>query len=203
MAHAMTREPRDFAVLDPDKATTPHPPILVLTGEREAGKSSTCLRIAEMARDWGWDVAGVLSPGLFRDGARVGILAADPRSGHSRPLAVRRWNPETGDLCYDFDQEVLAWADGLVASSSPCDLLILDELGPLEIQQDRGIVSALPLLREGRYRLAVVVVRPCLMESFNVKLGLPCTTRTVEKPICGPADSRDVSVSWFEGYLRG
>lgn len=198
----MTREPGDFVVLGPDGSPVSCPPILVLTGEREAGKSSTCLRIAEMARAHGWDVAGMLSPGLFSDGVRVGILAADPRSGHSRPLAVRRWKPETGDLCYDFDQEALAWADGVVASSSPCDLLILDELGPLEIEQDRGIVSAFPLLRLGSYRLAVVVVRPCLMESFMAKLGLPCTTRIVERP-SGGADPREASAAWFEEYLQG
>ena len=104
--------------------------ITVLTGERHTGKTSLCHRVANTAAARGWDVAGVISPAVFHDGAKAQILVTDLRSGRSRLLAGHCSKPHPGSLGYQFDDAVLAWADSVVATSSACDLLINDELGP-------------------------------------------------------------------------
>jgi len=64
------------------------PPLWVLTDERGAGKTVHCGALAEQASIAGWDVAGLLSPGIFKDGVKTGILTQDLRTGESRPLAM-------------------------------------------------------------------------------------------------------------------
>jgi len=108
-----------------------------------------------------------------------------------------------GALGYLFDEDVLAWANGTIASASPCDLLIVDELGPLEIEQGRGFVAAFDMLRRGDYRLAVVVVRPSLLDSFGARLGIPFDLRLIEGVHYLPADSDSELPAWFEEYIRG
>lgn len=44
--------------------------------------------------------------------------------------------------------------------SLPCDLLIVDELGPLELTHQMGWRAALEILPRAGYRLALVVIRP-------------------------------------------
>ena len=199
----MTRGTKTFEAPDPEEPSTSRSPILVLTGERGAGKSSSCARIAGLAAARGWRVAGVLSPALLEEGQKVGILVTDLCSGQTRPLARLNRNHKPGGLAYKFDPSALAWADAAVAASTPCDLLILDELGPLEIEQGRGMVSAFRVLRDGRYRLAVVVVRPSLLDPFQTRLGLPCIVRTIRGLPREAADPRALPVEWFEECFRG
>jgi len=114
------------------------PPLWVLTDERGAGKTVHCGALAEQASIAGWDVAGLLSPGIFKDGVKTGILTQDLRTGESHPLAmlsrlnVKRstFNLELGQWL--FDPTVVDWGNQILQSRLPCDLFIIDELGPLE-----------------------------------------------------------------------
>jgi nucleoside-triphosphatase len=138
----------------------------MVTGERGAGKTSLCRSLASQARNKGWDAAGVISPGVFENGVKTGIQVEDIRRGESHPLAALEAR-DTFDLPlgkWFFDRSVLEWGDKAIASSPPCDLLIVDELGPLELLQGGGWQAALEVLRGGSYRLALVVVRPELQD---------------------------------------
>ncbi len=52
----------------------------------------------------------------------------------------------------------------MLKSSTPCDLLVVDELGPVEFRLSSGWVSALDVIKSKQYRLALVVIRPGLLE---------------------------------------
>jgi len=138
------------------------PLIWMVTGPRQVGKSSFCRGMAEAARQADWDVAGLLSPAQIEQGAKTGILVEDLRTGESHRLAsVCRQSPEDipfGD--WYFDPQTLAWGNRVLASSPPCDLLIMDELGPLELTHQMGWWAALEILPRGEYRVALVVIRP-------------------------------------------
>jgi len=151
--------------------------VVVLTGSRQAGKTTACQHLADLARAKGWSVAGVLSPAQFEHGKKTGIDIANLRTGDVRHLASRYRDPRPDELGYQFDEDALAWANAIVSASTPCDLLIVDELGPLEIEHNRGLTAAFDVLRSGEYRLAVVVVRPELIEGFLERLALPCEVK--------------------------
>lgn len=138
----------------------------ILTGEIGAGKTLACQRLVEEARGRGWDVAGVLSPGVYQNGQKVAIEAVDLRSSERRLLARRREVGAVTDVHtheWGFDPTTLAWGNAVFETAVPCDLLVVDEIGPLELEQGKGWVAALAALASRAYRLGVVVLRPALL----------------------------------------
>jgi hypothetical protein len=74
---------------------------------------------------------------------------------------------------WEFGQDVFAFGERAVAAGADADLLIVDELGPLELRGGRGWVGALTVLREGTFRAALVVCRPELLDDLWQALGMP------------------------------
>jgi nucleoside-triphosphatase len=141
------------------------PRLYILTGPRGAGKTTFCRALAGQARAACWDVAGLISPAAFENEVKTDILAESLRTGESRRLAsITQRSPE--DIFFGrwyFDAQTLEWGNRVLAGSTPCDLLIVDELGPLEFITQKGWRSALALLPQGGYRVALVVIRPELL----------------------------------------
>ncbi len=147
-------------------------PIIVLTGASGSGKTALCRSFAEPARAAGRDVAGILSPAVFRDGVKVGIEALDPRTGQTRSFASLRAGdpaqagaPAPGLLMgpWVFDEAAVAWGNDLLRAATPCELLIVDELGSLEFTRGQGWLAGFDALDSGAYALAVAVVRGALV----------------------------------------
>ncbi|HSQ16763.1 MAG TPA: nucleoside-triphosphatase [Anaerolineales bacterium] len=158
------------------------PRLWMVSGEREVGKSTFCRALAAHARQFGWDVAGLFCPAVFEGGQKTGILAEAVRTGEARLLAsTHRRTPADLRLGqWYFDHGVLDWGDQVIASSPPCDLLIIDELGPLELVHQAGWWSALGILGSSPYQVGLVVVRPELQ--LQVYQRLPITsTLTLDK----------------------
>jgi nucleoside-triphosphatase THEP1 len=146
--------------------------IAILTGPFGSGKTTTCRQLADLARQRGLDYAGIVCPARFDGARKVGIDLINLRTGERRPLAEADDLP--ADLCtarYRFDTDAMAWGAAILDSACPCDVLVVDEIGPLELERGQGWVNALPILRVGRFGLAVVVVRPSLVDAFRAAMG--------------------------------
>lgn len=143
------------------------PRLYILTAPRGAGKTTFCRNLANQVLTIGWDVAGLLSPAIFEKEVKTGILAENVRTGESRCLAsISQQSLE--DIHFGmwyFDSQTLEWGNRILASSAPCDLLIIDEMGPLEFIYQKGWQSAFTILPLRKYRIALVVIRPELLEA--------------------------------------
>jgi nucleoside-triphosphatase THEP1 len=140
--------------------------ITILTGGRGIGKTRTCLRLVEQARQAGWSLAGVLCPAVFEDGEKIAIDMLDLTTGELRRLAHRE-NRQTGFEVTDhwnFDNAVLDRGNKILGLAGICDLFFVDELGPLEFYRRQGWVNAFDTLIRGEFKRAVVVIRPELLE---------------------------------------
>ncbi|MEZ0394820.1 MAG: nucleoside-triphosphatase [Anaerolineales bacterium] len=159
------------------------PPLWLLTGERGAGKTTFCRLLAGHARAAGWDVAGLLSPAVIEAGVKTGILVEEARSGERRRLASAAARPPFSLPLgrWFFDPAALAWGNIALQNCLPCDLLLVDELGPLELLRGEGWTAAFPTLQAAAYRLALVVVRPELEEVLRARLPVRETIR-VQSP---------------------
>ncbi len=136
------------------------PQIVILTGERGTGKTTVCERAISLAQSQGRTCSGIITLRRSHD-----ILdARDVRSGRVRRLTFESEGDVTLRLGpYRFDPETFAWGNEVLANALPCDLLVVDELGPLELERGVGWTAALGLLQQSSFALAVVVVRPGLV----------------------------------------
>ncbi len=146
--------------------------IIILSGPPGSGKTTACRQLADLAQKCGLDCAGLVCPARFHESRKVGIDVLDLRTGGCRPLAEADQLPaalRTG--AYRFDAEAMAWSAALLDTACPCDLLVVDEIGPLELVRGQGWANALNVLRAGQFGLAVVVVRPGLLDAFRIMMG--------------------------------
>ncbi|HAL61274.1 MAG TPA: hypothetical protein DCP08_02580 [Chloroflexi bacterium] len=145
--------------------------IMLLAGQRGVGKTTVCQRLVEIASRQGYRLAGVLTPALFdQSGAKVGFEVVDAGSGERRVLARADSDlggPRIGR--YSFDLNSLSWACDLLqrALASGCDLLIVDEIGPLELERGQGFLTILRHLQRKIPCHTLLVVRSELLNDLR------------------------------------
>jgi nucleoside-triphosphatase THEP1 len=163
-------------------------PIVIVSGPSGSGKTTLCQVVLAHAQARGLDCAGVLCPARFHDGRKVGIDLLDIRRASLYPLAEADDEPGAiRTVTYRFHPAALAAGSAALRAATPCDLLLVDELGPLELVRGEGWVDALQVLRSGRFRLAVVVVRPTLVGSFRSTVP-DADVRTITVPAARPEE---------------
>jgi nucleoside-triphosphatase len=141
--------------------------ILMITGWRNTGKTTFCQFMIEAARERGLKVSGVVSPGVFEDYQKAHIELEDLQSGQRRLLAERGQDlqSEFNTPEWIFNKENLAWGNEIFATAVPTDVLIVDELGPIELEQNKGWVNGIQAVDSGDYQLCVLVIRPELIST--------------------------------------
>lgn len=145
--------------------------LFLVTGLRGVGKTTWCGELIALARQRGLRVAGLWSPPVFENGRKIGIDLVDLASDARRRLANLR-GKETAAVAtiqWAFDADVIAWGSAALQTLPPHDLLVLDELGPLEFMRGEGFTAALDVLDAGAYRVAVVVIRPSLLPEAQAR----------------------------------
>ena len=139
--------------------------IVIVTGLSGAGKTTWCARLAGLAEENALQVKGILSPGVYEKGRKIAINAKDLASGETHSLATLSESPgaELSTPRWQFVPETIAWANELLNQIDQTDLLIIDEIGPLELLRDKGLTAALDLVDDGQYQVACVVIRSSLV----------------------------------------
>jgi iron complex transport system ATP-binding protein len=142
-----------------------NPQILIVTGLSGAGKTTWCAQLARLAEESGMQVRGVLSPGVYQGERKNAIDARAIESGETRQLATLQ-DQRTSELStprWRFKPETVAWVNEILGNIKTSDLIIIDEVGPLELLRGKGLTAGMHLVDEGHYRVACVVVRTSLV----------------------------------------
>ena len=123
------------------------------------------MQLAADARAAKLRIAGLIAPPVFNDQEKTAIDLIDQSSGECRRLAVRRGVSGSGIQTTNWllDPAVLAWGNQRLHDLPACDLLIIDELGPLEFVQGAGLQAGLRLIDERHVSRTVVVIRPSFL----------------------------------------
>lgn len=157
---------------------------VVLTGEVHVGKTTVCRAVADLAHERGYCVGGILTTPIFSPtGQRVGLTLFDLTTAGQRILArvdEGYGGPSVGP--YHFDPAALQWGQGILARAIAvgCDLLVVDEIGRLELEQNTGFNQVLDLLVTSVVPRSLLVVRGALLDAFRRRLpGLSYITSEV------------------------
>ena len=156
---------------------------MLLIASSGMGKTTACLRAVELAQARKLKVAGVLSRPVYQGQVKTAIALRDISTGQARILARANHageGPRVG--VWTFDSASVAWGQQVLASLPPCDLLVIDEIGPLELEMGQGLTNALDVLRSADYRLGLVTRRPALAGAVAAQLdGLQVSALTLDE----------------------
>ena len=141
--------------------------ITVITGERGAGKSRYCLELLKDLEKEGFSAGGFISPAVYTDGIKTAFYTMDVRTREQRLCGTRTAQDRGTIGCWRMDVSVLEWGNELLRNSIPCDVLFIDELGPLEFEKGKGYTEAFPVLKSSGYGRAYVVIRPECLDAFR------------------------------------
>ena len=144
---------------------------LLVVGEPGSGKTSWCREYIDEQRKRGATVGGIVCPAIQQQGQRVGSNALDLLTGQAVPFARLsgrspfKAGEKIGD--YTISRDGIWFARGAIqrATESSCGLVVIDEVGPLELS-GKGLMPAVESALTSAVNV-LVVVRSSLREALQ------------------------------------
>jgi len=157
-------------------------PITILTGARGAGKTTLLMKLVQQSQVNNIRAAGVISPAVFVGSDKTAIDLLNVAGGESRRLANLRQSESTGIMTerWVFEADTLEWGNRILASIPFCDLFLLDELGPIELERNQGLNEGIKALNQRNFKFGIVVIRPELIDKA-IKLWPDADVISIEK----------------------
>ncbi len=165
--------------------------VFFLTGRRGVGKTEICRKLIVLCRQADISVGGILSPGDSEGAVQKKEFFAEHIKTGERWLLGSRIAPLQGSRyrsVFFSEQGFRRALNALEADIAEHPMfLVLDEVGPLELEQKQGFFPLLDSLRLGYSGNLLIVVRPELLETLqNYFTGERITI------FCATPDNRDV-----------
>jgi nucleoside-triphosphatase THEP1 len=145
--------------------------IFILAGPVHAGKTTLLKEVVDRLKRFPIRVEGFLSLAVFDGGDRTGYDLFDIATGLTTPL-LRRQGEALGQRTgpYRLVPEGLERAESILLNATKVDLLVVDEVGPLELK-GKGLWPALEKGMVQAGQTGLLVVREALVEEIKALLG--------------------------------
>jgi len=132
-----------------------------VTGPAGVGKTTLVERVAKEVERWGYIIGGMITKEVRRGGRRVGfkIIALD--TGEEGTLASLRGTSHLpgvpfGKYVVHVDELERVGVSAIRRALVEADLLVIDEIGPMEYKSDEFVRAVGEALKSKRHLLAVV-----------------------------------------------
>lgn len=143
------------------------PALLVLTGPVNSGKSRTLRRWLCTWEEEGWSLGGIVSDAVWNFNMKFGYDLVDLTSGKAWPvLRTSGFSSEVKIGKYHVDVQCLGEVAHAACKTPDRDLLVLDEVGPLEMERNDGLIDVLTTFLLKQNSSLCVVVRDSLLDTF-------------------------------------
>lgn len=172
--------------------------VIVVTGEVDSGKTTLANSVCSRLDSDGYRMGGVLQavpiPGMAKDDRYV----ADIASGAVKLLMTTREMPlwrHRGRFW--IDDEAFTWCNDRILAAHPyCDIIALDEIGPIELEQG-GLAPALRHLAAQGDATILMVVRRSLLTAVCDRFGIELSSAFL-MDCCVPLETRYPSlIRWL------
>ena len=145
--------------------------IIIITGEIRQGKTTFVLNLAELLRLENRKVAGIVAIGRDADGNREGFDLLNISTGETTFLCSNTFQENCKQIGrYYFDPSGFSTGIEWLQSSLQThpEMIIIDEIGPLELQ-DKGWTQAISILLNESKTLQIWVIRKGLVNTILSK----------------------------------
>ena len=141
--------------------------ICILCGSSGSGKTTALVRMLDLITLTNLTCRGILCPPVFRDGEKTGIDLYDVSTGDVHSLAELNLTRETNLATHGWklDARVVKLGNEILNLAIPCDILFVDELGPLEFERGEGLMEGFRAINSRAYQFAFVTIRPSLLNA--------------------------------------
>ena len=144
---------------------------LLVVGKPGSGKTSWCREYIDWLGRHGFSVGGILSPEIYKHGRRAGFNTIDLLTGKETSFArlsphrAFKGGERVGD--YTISRDGILFACGAIerAVDNKCDLVVIDEVGILELR-GKGLMPAVELALASAVNV-LLVVRSSLKEALQ------------------------------------
>jgi len=140
--------------------------LFVVTGGVEIGKSTTLRRLVQRMKRKGFQLSGVLTA-TDRLGRK---WVTDLATGKRRLLASRQPGEGLSVGRYTLRHEAIDFANAAIESGGFSDLLIVDELGSLELKS-AGFTAAFDAVAQRGKQPVLLVIRQKLVDQYAAQMG--------------------------------
>jgi nucleoside-triphosphatase len=126
--------------------------LFVVTGSPGIGKTTVMLKTAENLRARGCLVGGMISRDVRTGGDRIGFELLDLESGKKGSLASVHQNegPRVGKYRVNIEDLVIIGAGSILRAIANADVIIIDEIGPMELFSPEFVQAVLKALDSGK-----------------------------------------------------
>ncbi len=133
---------------------------ILVTGHPGCGKTTLCRLAVDGLRSLGWRIGGVISEEIREGGLRSGFKLVDLGSGKSGTLAsVHGTGPRVGKYRINLSDLEAIGAGSVMKAVEECDLVVIDEVGPMELHSEKFIAAVKNAFDEAENVLATIHYR--------------------------------------------
>lgn len=148
--------------------------IVILSGQIGIGKTTICDKVIERARTDGHPCGGVVSRKGRDEVGRAVIRVEDLSAGGGKAILAREGEPFAGGPStgrFHYSPEGIVYAGKAIRSGAGADLLVIDEVGRLELEGE-GFAPSMVEAGLNKLDRVLIVIREFLVDEAMEKLGL-------------------------------
>jgi nucleoside-triphosphatase len=132
--------------------------VLLLTGPPGIGKTTVLVKTINKLKENGYCIGGMLSCEVRKGGTRIGFKIFDLNSGKSGWLAntKQKSGPQIGKYRVNLENLTIIGTQAITYAVSNCCVVVIDEIGPMELCSSNFKDSVYKALASGKTILAIV-----------------------------------------------
>ncbi|MEM2466253.1 MAG: NTPase [Candidatus Bathyarchaeia archaeon] len=141
-----------------------HKRVLLITGSPGVGKTTLLLKVVEALRAKGYSVGGMVSREVRPYGTRIGFEILDLGDNNKRGWLAhvqQEKGPRVGKYRVNLEDLNSVGVEAILRAVRKCDVIVIDEIGPMELFSKSFKLAALEALESGKLVIAVVHRKTC------------------------------------------